>query len=46
MTEDIAGLLAELQELALQELALQVAQHGDDLPLALACQQLREVLEG
>ncbi len=25
---------------------LQVAQQGDDLPLALACQQLREVLEG
>jgi hypothetical protein len=41
MTEDIQGLLAELRELALQ-----VAQQGDDLPLALACQQLREVLEG
>ena len=41
MIEDIQGWLAELRELALQ-----VAQHGDDLPLALACQQLREVLEG
>ena len=37
MIEDIQGWLAELRELALQ---------GDDLPLALACQQLREVLEG
>ncbi|CAK6700183.1 hypothetical protein MNNICLKF_02813 [Synechococcus sp. CBW1107] len=38
MTEDIQGLLAELQ----------VAQQGDDLPLPLplACQQLREALEG
>jgi hypothetical protein len=41
MTEDIQGLLAELEHLA--EL---VAQQGDDLPLALACQKLREVLEG
>ena len=39
MTEDIQGLLAELQELALQ-----VVQQGDDLPLALACEQLREAL--
>jgi hypothetical protein len=40
MTEDIQGLLAELEHLA--EL---VAQRGDDPPLALACQQLREALE-
>ena len=39
MTEDIQGLLAELQELALQ-----VVQQGDDLPLALASEQLREAL--
>jgi hypothetical protein len=32
--------------LLLQDVALQVAQQGDDLPLELACQQLREVLEG
>lgn len=39
MSEDIQGLLAELQELALQ-----VAQSGNDLPLAIACEQLREAL--